>query len=120
MLRICLACALGVSLVATPLAAQEAASNRKQARAVRIDDGVMRLDGRLDEPAWQQAPPVTDFTQKEPTEGAVPTDAMDVRFIFDGTALYVGARMYTQTSQEVQAPLGRRDNAGQAEHIQVW
>jgi hypothetical protein len=93
------------------------AQDRKQAQAARVEVGDVRVDGRLDEEVWDLATPVTDFTQKEPTEGAPPTDAMEVRFVYDETALYVGARMYTRQSPDVQAPLGRRDTVSQAEHI---
>jgi hypothetical protein len=89
----------------------------KHAQAIRVDAGAVRLDGRLDEDVWRLAEPLDDFTQKEPTEGAVPVDRMEVRFVYDDTALYVAARMYTRESPAIQAPLGRRDNAGQAEHI---
>jgi hypothetical protein len=92
---------------------------RKQALAVRVDADRVHVDGRLDEEAWLAAAPIDDFTQKEPTEGAPPTDAMEVRFLYDESALYVGARMYTTNAADVQAPLGRRDNADQAEHILV-
>ena len=77
------------------------------------------MDGRLDEEAWALAPAITDFMQKEPIEGAVPTDAMDVRFVYDETALYVGARMAATNQRGIQSPLGRRDAADQAEHILV-
>ena len=59
-------------------------------------DGAIRVDGRLDEETWLGATPVTDFVQKEPTEGAPPTDAMEVRFVYDDGALYVGARMFSR------------------------
>lgn len=91
----------------------------KHAQATRVDTGAMRLDGRLDEEVWRLATPIADFTQKEPIEGAAPRDRMEVRFAYDDSALYVGARMYTREAHEVQAPLGRRDNAAQAEHIIV-
>ena len=95
------------------------AQERKHAQATRIESGGIRVDGRLDEEVWRRAAPLGDFVQKEPIEGAPPTDAMEVRFVFDEDALYVGARMHTAQSREVQAPLGRRDNTGQAEHIIV-
>lgn len=91
----------------------------KHAQATRVDAGALRLDGRLDEGVWRLAEPIADFTQKEPIEGAAPRDRMEVRFAYDDSALYIGARMYTRQAVEVQAPLGRRDNAGQAEHIVV-
>jgi hypothetical protein len=105
-------------LGAAAAAAQE--PPRKQAGAVQVASGTIRLDGRLDEEAWLRAPAIADFIQKEPNEGAPPTDAMEVRFAYDEAALYVGARMSTRNAAEIQAPLGRRDNSGQAEHIQIW
>ena len=66
------------------------AGNRKQATATRVPNGSIRVDGRLDDEAWQKAIPITDFIQKEPVEGAPPTDAMDVRLAYDDDVLYVG------------------------------
>jgi hypothetical protein len=105
-------------LLAAGAAAQD--SPRKSARALGVRDGSIRLDGRLDEEVWLTAEPVVDFTQKEPVEGAEPTDQMEVRFVYDQSALYIGARMHTRNAREIQAPLGQRDNGGQAENIQVW
>ncbi len=93
-------------------------ANRKQATATRVPNGSIRVDGRLDDEVWQKASPITDFIQKEPVEGAPPTDAMDVRIAYDDDVLYVGARMFSKDGR-IQAPLGRRDNVDQAEHILV-
>jgi len=92
--------------------------DRKQATATRVPNGSIRVDGHLDDEAWQKAAPITDFIQKEPTEGAAPTDAMDVRIVYDDDVLYVGARMFSGDGR-IQAPLGRRDSIDQAEHILV-
>jgi hypothetical protein len=120
MLRLRTSCCVSAVLLlgATTAAAQE--PPRKQAGAVQVAAGTMKIDGRLDEEAWLRAPAISDFIQKEPIEGAPPTDAMEVRFAYDEAALYVGARMSTRNAPEIQAPLGRRDNSGQAEHIQIW
>ena len=81
--------------------------------------GSIRVDGRLDESAWRDVPVVTDFVQKEPIEGAPPTDRMEVRIAYDDAALYVGARMYSNGT--IQAPLGRRDTGlDQAESFAVF
>jgi hypothetical protein len=98
---------------------QDAEMGRKQARAVRVPNGSVRLDGRLDDPVWQQAPPVIDFVQKEPVEGASATEPMDVRFVFDDSALYIGARMASRVPGAIQAPMGRRDSVEQAEYLQL-
>jgi hypothetical protein len=105
------ACAL---LVCSNAAAQ------KQAVIVRVADAAVRLDGRLDDAAWKDAPAITDFTQKEPVEGAPATERMEVKFVYDDDAVYVGARMYSRDPATIQTPLGRRDSVGtQAEHFFV-
>ena len=92
---------------------------RKQATAVRVARDVISLDGRLDEELWTTAPALTDFVQKDPVEGAAPTDRMEVRFVYDDDALYVGARMLAMSCSAVQAPLSRRDDVQQAEYVLV-
>ena len=106
---------LFISVLVAPLAAE--AQERKQARAARVANGAIRLDGNLGEAAWNAAPAITDFVQREPVEGAPPTDPTDVRIVYDDDAIYVGARM--RSSGGVRAPLARRDDDGQAEHILV-
>lgn len=96
-----------------------AAAGRKQAIATRVSPGSIRVDGRLDDEAWRLATPISDFLQQEPTEGAQPIDPMEVRFVYDDQALYVGARMTSRESRSIQAPLGRRDDTSQAEHILI-
>ena len=98
--------------------AQPSEAGRKQARAVRVAPRAIVIDGRLDEAAWATAPFVTDFTQKEPDEGAAPSDSMRVAFAYDDTALYVAARMSSDHAA-IQSPLGRRDDVGQSEYIIV-
>jgi len=83
------------------------AANRKQATATRVPNGSIHVDGSLDDEVWQKVTPITDFIQKEPVEGAPPTDAMDVRIAYDDDVLYVGARMHSKDGR-IQAPLGRR------------
>jgi len=82
---------------------------RPVAQSVRRSGPVV-IDGRLDESAWQGAPPITTFTQQQPTEGAPATQRTDVRILFDDGALYIGARMYdTQGARGVRRQLVRRD-----------
>jgi len=52
------------------------------------------IDGRLTDPAWQEATPVTGFIQRELHEGTPVTERTEVRIITDGKALYVGAWLY--------------------------
>ncbi|MEQ1757271.1 MAG: DUF5916 domain-containing protein [Vicinamibacterales bacterium] len=104
-----------ILLGAVVVEAQE--RERKQAQASRVPDGAIRIDGRLEEDVWRSAAPLTGFVQREPDEGATATDGIDVRFVFDSQALYVGARM--SSNGPIQAPLGRRDEGDQAEHLHI-
>ncbi len=52
------------------------------------------IDGKLDDPSWQQAPAITEFVQHEPLDGHTPSERTEVRILFDSEAVYVGARMY--------------------------
>lgn len=92
---------------------------RKIATAVRLR-GTIRVDGKLDESAWASAPPLTNFLQKEPVEGGEPTDKLEVRFLFDDAALYVSTRVIKKDPlRSIQAPISRRDQISQAEHISI-
>jgi hypothetical protein len=106
-----------MALPAAAAAGQTAVEERKQAQAVRVPGGSIRVDGLLDEDIWADIPALTDFVQKEPVEGAPPSDRIEVRFAYDDAALHVGARMFS--SAPVRAPLGRRDERDQAEHLLV-
>lgn len=113
-----------MSLVPLCLAASVAlqasgAPPAKQARAVRLQGASITLDGRLDDPAWARAAWITDFVQKRPHEGAAPSDSMRIAILYDGDALYIGARMFSRDPSKIQAPLSRRDNTFQAERMWV-
>ena len=108
-----------VWLPVTSHAQDEVSPVRKQATAVRAPDGNIDLDGRLDEELWNTAPALTDFIQKEPVEGVTPADPMEVRFLYTGGALYVGARMSSSSRSAIQAPLSRRDDVEQSEYLLI-
>ncbi|MEZ5290048.1 MAG: DUF5916 domain-containing protein [Vicinamibacterales bacterium] len=91
----------------------------KRATASRVAAGDITVDGRLTESVWRTATPLADLVQKEPTQGAPPTDGMEVRFAYDDRAFYVGARMFAKSAAAIQAPLGRRDVVDQAERILI-
>ena len=91
----------------------------KSISAVRVANGSIRTDGRLTDAAWASVPPTTDFLQKQPVEGAAPTDQVEIRMAYDDDALYVGTRVRTRERRPIQAAISRRDAVTQSEHIQV-
>lgn len=56
--------------------------------------GPIVIDGRMDEPAWEDVEPITDFVQAEPDAGAPPSERTEVRITYDEEHLYIGARMW--------------------------
>lgn len=66
-----------------------AGQSDKIIRACSIEQPI-RLDGRLDEAAWKTAAPISDFVQRELTEGAPPTEKTEVRILYDAANLYIG------------------------------
>jgi hypothetical protein len=108
---------------AEPLSAQMAAEGGarppvKEARAVRVERPPV-VDGRLDDEAWRGAHVLSDFIQKQPVEGAPPTERTEVAITYDAEALYVGARMFSHDPASIQAFVTRRDNGGQSQHIWI-
>jgi hypothetical protein len=112
---------LVILLFAVPAAAQTPATDTttKQATAIRVANDSITLDGRLVETTWETAPAVTDLVQKEPIEGAEPSERTEVRFLYDDNALYIGAHMYKNPGSSIQAVMARRDRVEQSEHILI-
>ena len=69
----------------------------------------LSIDGVLDEAAWTAAPAISAFRQRDPVEGAAPTERTVVHILYDDEALYVGARLYDASPDSIVARLGRRD-----------
>ena len=99
------------ALVGAQTPARSAAvSTAKNARATRVSEAPT-IDGLLDERSWQQATPVGDFVQTEPTEGQPATERTEVRLLYDNTAVYVGVICYDTDPSKIVATDSRRDSA---------
>ena len=68
--------------------------------------GPISIDDILDEPGWNQVP-ISNFTQKNPTEGAPPTFTSEVWVLYDDEAIYIGAKLHdaSPASIVVRSPL---------------
>jgi hypothetical protein len=112
MSRVATLALLAVGLHAGALSAQQTTSSTfvaPVAGAVRRTTPIS-IDGKLDEEAWRQARPITEFRQTRPVDGAAATLPTEVRILFDDDALYIGARMSEPTGAKgIRAPLARRD-----------
>ena len=88
-------------------------------RAARTAEPIV-IDGDLSEPVWQNGNGVTRFRQREPVEGAEPTQRTEVRVAYDDDAIYVGARLHDTAPDSILARLSRRDVSIPADRFSVY
>jgi hypothetical protein len=91
-------------------AQQPTAESRIRAHVVAtMAAGTIRLDGRLDDPAWVRADSITVLRQREPREGEPGSERTVVFLLRDAKALYVGIRLYDHDPNAIVATQFRRD-----------
>jgi hypothetical protein len=79
-------------------------------RAERLDpDESIDLDGRLQEDAWRRAQAASDFRQTDPVENGDPSEATEVRVLYDDGNLYIGAMLYDSDPDGILDYQKRRD-----------
>lgn len=76
--------------------------------AIRLTEAIT-IDGILAEPVWQNGSGISQFTQRDPHEGAPPTQKTIVHLAYDDEAIYIGARLFDSAPDSIIARLGRRD-----------
>ena len=87
------------------------AGGRTTVRAIQLTEGI-RLDGALDEPVYHTVPPITNFLQQVPVEGAPATEKTEAWIMFDETNIYVAARVHDSAPEsEWVANEMRRDTS---------
>jgi hypothetical protein len=80
----------------------------RKVRLVRASSGI-KIDGRMDEPAWERAAPAQDFYQQNPEEGAPASEKTEVRVLYDGKYLYFGIRAADSEPAKINARELKRD-----------
>jgi hypothetical protein len=103
------------------LAAQAADSLSTRVHRVPVGrlSGSLQLDGVLDEAAWAEAPPAAPLTQRDPDEGAPPTERTEIRVLLGADALYIGAHLFDSDPARVRALLTRRDAESESDRFTV-
>jgi hypothetical protein len=72
-------------------------------------DAEIRIDGNLDDRAWDQAALLHSFTQYEPVEGVPASQKTEVLVLLDGGALYFAVRAFDDSPRGIRATLAERD-----------
>jgi Domain of unknown function (DUF5916)/Carbohydrate family 9 binding domain-like len=111
---------------AEPAPADAAVARQERVRLLRNEtwevtatraDAPIVVDGRVDEPVWDRAVPVSNFYQRERNEGLPASERTEVRVVYDDERLYVGFRCFDRSPELVKARAIFRDEQGSADDL---
>lgn len=102
-----------------PASAATPFSTRPAVHLVRIDEPPA-IDGRIDDAAWQSAPTITRFVQRDPFEGSPATEATEVWVTFDKDALYVAVHAHYSDTSLIRANRADRDQIGGDDRVLLF
>jgi hypothetical protein len=81
--------------------------------------GDISIDGQIIESAWLGATPISRFVQGEPIEGAPADYPIEVRVLYDASAIYVAAAMFDPEPERIGDQLVRRDEWGAYDYFEL-
>lgn len=77
------------------------------------------IDGKLDEPAWQEAETYSDFITIRPNPGLTPKHDTEVKVLYNDHSLYVSAFMKDVSRDSIMTELVERDDVGNTDFFLV-
>jgi hypothetical protein len=77
------------------------------------------IDGKIEEYVWTSQNGFENFIQRDPIEGATPTERTIIKLAYDEKYLYLGAIMYDSTPDSIMARLTRRDQWVDSDNIML-
>ncbi len=86
-------------------------SQEKSTLAVKTDVAP-KIDGRLDDAAWEGVPVLNGFIQNYPTYGMPGSQQTEVKVLYDNGAIYIGAYLHDDPAN-IRKQLTSRDDEGQ-------
>ncbi|HZI89565.1 MAG TPA: carbohydrate binding family 9 domain-containing protein, partial [Candidatus Polarisedimenticolia bacterium] len=84
------------------------------------DDEHIKLDGHLDDGAWDKAEAGSGFKKWEPDRGAMPTEETVFKVAYDESAIYFGVACLEKDPSKVTARLSRRDRFSNSDIVSVY
>jgi hypothetical protein len=99
-----------VVLAAVMAATAAAPPGPKVYRTAHVNPHEPKVDGRVDDPAWDKVAWESGFVQREPYEGQPPTQATAFKVLYDDNSLYVAVRAFDAEPARVERRMSRRDD----------
>ncbi|RYF86724.1 MAG: hypothetical protein EON98_02840, partial [Chitinophagaceae bacterium] len=81
----------------------------------------LKIDGNIDEAAWKEAQPASNFVEQRPNAG-VPENAGNrtlVYLLYDNTSVYIGGYCFERTKDSISRELIGRDKVGVNDFVGV-
>ena len=70
---------------------------------------LIKVDGKLNEPCWLNAPTIENFTQREQNEGEPATEKTKIAVVYNTTEIYFGIWCYDSEPDKISAQQMARD-----------
>lgn len=85
----------------------------------RVETDV-RIDGRLDEPAWSQAARLTGFRQYQPVDGRPAEERTEVLVWYSPRAIHFGIVAHARDPRTIRATVADRDEIGRDDRVTIY
>jgi hypothetical protein len=102
---------------AGPKVPQTIQQKRASAFRVTASEETPRIDGRLDDPVWSRAQPLTDFVQRRPSQGQPSAMRTMAKIAVDKYALYAAVEAFDPEPERIVGRLTRRDESSSSDWI---
>ena len=70
----------------------------------------IKIDGLIDDKAWDAVEWTTDYVEFQPDNGTPPTEQTKMKIVYDEKNLYVAFRCYQEDPSTIENRMGRRDD----------
>jgi hypothetical protein len=92
----------------------------KNLKAQRLS-GTIKIDGKLDDAAWKDAPMAGNMVEYQPNAGKAEdyNSRTEVFILYDNTSIYIGGHCYEQTPDSISRELAGRDKIGSNDFVGV-
>ncbi|MCP5051828.1 MAG: carbohydrate binding family 9 domain-containing protein, partial [bacterium] len=81
----------------------------KSLPGLKIDDKLVAIDGKLDEPIWQKAVPGTNFLQLTPNKGNPASFKTEVRVLYGNRFIYFAITCYDPNPSAIVSRVNKRE-----------
>ena len=88
--------------------------------ALRVPDGEVALDGRLDEPFWAEAEAAFGFSTWDPSRGEPPSEQTVFKAVYDDEAIYFGVSCLHENGSRMSSRLCRRDALSSCDIVSLY